>query len=151
MSGKIGPFCQMIFSVVFGGSHFVTRLPPLTKWDPAKDAGIIRIIHRTMPDIHRMRIIPCRLHILRHRIATFDQASKGAACGRAPQGRGAPLWLLSWSNVAILCLGMCILHVIMCILCMSGIVLWIIRIIAASLAGSCFVRGQSGDKTRSDP
>ena len=100
--------------------------------DPAKDAGIIRIIHRTMPDIHRMRIIPCRMHILRHRIATFDKESKGAAFGRAPQGRFAPLWLLSLSNVAILWLRMCILRGILCILCMSGMVLWIICIFPPS-------------------
>ena len=52
------------------------------------------MIHRTMPDIHKMRRIPRRMHILSHRIATFDRQSKGAAFGRAPQGRFAPLWLL---------------------------------------------------------
>ena len=69
--------------------------------DPAKDAGIIRIIHRTMPDIHRMRIIPCRMHILRHRIATFDKESnhRGAPrpCGARP--KAAPL--LSLLNLVI--------------------------------------------------
>ena len=81
--------------------------------------------HKTMPDKHKMLRIPRRMHILSQRIAKFDRESKGAAFGRAPQGRGAPLWLLSLSNVAILWLRTCILRGILCILCMSGMVLWI--------------------------
>ena len=40
-----------------------------------------------------MRIIVRREHVLSHGMATFDKESIGAAFGRAPQGRGAPLWL----------------------------------------------------------
>ncbi len=60
-----------------------------------------------------MRIIARRMHILRHRITIFSKESKGAASGRAPQGRGAPLWLLSLLDIVILCLRMCILRAIM--------------------------------------
>ena len=45
------------------------------------------------------------IQIFRHRIITFNKESIGAAFGRAPQGRGAPLWMLSLLNVIILCLN----------------------------------------------
>ena len=81
------------------------------------------MIHRTMPDIHKMHRIPRRMHTLSHRIATFDRESnhRGAErpCGARP--KAAPL--LSLSNMAILWLRMCILRGILCILCMSGMVL----------------------------
>ena len=51
--------------------------------------------------MHKMRIIVRRMHLLSHRITTFDKESKGAAFGRAPQGRGAPLWLFSLLNVVV--------------------------------------------------
>ena len=37
--------------------------------------------------------------ISRHGIMRFSKESIGAAFGRAPQGRGAPLWLLSLLNL----------------------------------------------------
>ena len=50
------------------------------------------------------------MYVLSHRTTTFDKESIGAAFGRAPQGRGAPLWLLSLSNVVVLWLRTCILQ-----------------------------------------
>ena len=38
-----------------------------------------------------------------HRIIRFNNESIGAAFGRAPHGRGAPLWMLSLLNLMILC------------------------------------------------
>ena len=43
------------------------------------------------------------MRISGHRIIRFNKESIGAASGRAPQGRGAPLWLLSLLNLIILC------------------------------------------------
>ena len=67
-----------------------------------------------------MPIIIRRMHISRHRIIRFNKESIGAAFGRAPQGRGAPLWMLSLLNLIILCLEMCILHIIIRISCLFG-------------------------------
>ena len=50
------------------------------------------------------------MHLLRPRILRPDKESIGVAFGRAPQGRGAPLWLLSLSNVVVLWLRTCILR-----------------------------------------
>ena len=50
---------------------------------------------KTSTSKHDRRIIVQRLQDLRQRTTTFDKESKGAAFGRAPPGRGAPLWLLS--------------------------------------------------------
>ena len=75
------------------------------------------MIHRTMPDIHKMHRIPCRMHTLSHRIATFDRESnhRGAErpCGARPNA--APL--LSLSNVAILWLRTCAFCVEFCAFC----------------------------------
>ena len=49
-----------------------------------------------------MGVIIRWIQIFRHRIITFNKESKGAAFGRAPQGRGAPLWMLSLLNLTIL-------------------------------------------------
>ena len=49
-----------------------------------------------MPNVYKMCIIP-------RRTWTFNKESIGAAFGRAPQGRGAPLWMLSLLNLMILC------------------------------------------------
>ena len=56
---------------------------------------MIRIIQRIKPNSHRMHIIRHGMHLLRPRILRLDTENIGAAFGRAPQGRGAPLWLVS--------------------------------------------------------
>ena len=76
-----------------------------------------------------MDIIIHRIHICRHRIIIFNKESKGAAFGRAPQGRGAPLWLLSLLNMMILCLHIWILCIIISILHLFGMIFQIMRII----------------------
>ena len=58
-------------------------------------AGVIEIFHEMLPHRHKMHIILHRMHIARHRIIIFDKESIGVAFGRAPQGRGASLWMLS--------------------------------------------------------
>ena len=69
-----------------------------------------------------MDIIIHRIHICRHRIIIFNKESKGAAFGRAPQGRGAPLWMLSLFNVVVLCLRMHTLRAIIRVLCTLGVI-----------------------------
>ena len=51
-----------------------------------------------------------------------DKETIGAAFGRAPQGRGAPLWMLSLLNVIILCLN-----------------IWIQRIMTPILYSYCMI------------
>ena len=67
-----------------------------------------------------MGVIIRWIQIFRHRRITFNKESKGAAFGRAPQGRGAPLWMLSLLNVIIICLS-----------------IWIQRITTPILYSSC--------------
>ena len=74
-------------------------------------------------------MIARRVCILRHRTTTLNKESIGAAFGRAPQGRGAPLWMHSLFNVVVLCLRMRILRAIMRIVCMFGVIVWIISVI----------------------
>ena len=62
------------------------------------------------------------MHISRHRIIRFNKESIGAAFGRAPQGRGAPLWMLSLFNVVVLCLRMHTLRAIIRVLCTLGVI-----------------------------
>ena len=62
------------------------------------------------------------MFISRHRIIIFNKESIGAAFGRAPQGRGAPLWMLSLFNVVVLCLRMHNLRAIIRVLCTLGVI-----------------------------
>ena len=84
--------------------------------------GIMEIIREMLPNRHKMRIIIRRMHISRHRIIRFNKESIGAAFGRAPQGRGAPLWMLSLFNVVVLCLRMHTLRAIIRVLCTLGVI-----------------------------
>ena len=54
------------------------------------------------PNRHKMHIISRGMHVLGPRILVLDKESIGAAFGRAPQGRGAPLWMLSLSIMSML-------------------------------------------------
>ena len=69
------------------------------------------------------------MHILSHRTTTFDRESRGAAFGRTPQGRGAPLWMFSFSIMGMLVLDAGIPCPIMRILCLFGLIFWIIMAI----------------------
>ena len=89
----------------------------------------MRIIHIVTKNRRKMRRSIHGMHMFRLRISIFNKESIGAAFGRAPQGRGAPLWMLSLLNLIILCLEMCILHIIMRILCLFGNISRIISII----------------------
>ena len=64
------------------------------------------IIWKIIPSRCNIDIILHRTYIFRHRTIIFNKESKGAAFGRAPQGRGAPLCMLSLLNMIILCLNM---------------------------------------------
>ena len=75
-----------------------------------------------MPRVHKTRMIARRVCILRHRTTTLNKESIGAAFGRAPQGRGAPLWMLSLVNVVVLCLRMHTLRAIIRVLCTLGVI-----------------------------
>ena len=59
----------------------------------------------------------------------FNKESIGAASGRAPQGCGAPLWLLSLLNMIILCLHIWILCIIISISRLIGMIFQIMKII----------------------
>ena len=59
-----------------------------------------------------MHAIIHKMHAFVDRINIFSKESIGAAFGRAPQGRGAPLWLFSLLTIVILCINMCILCVV---------------------------------------
>ena len=83
---------------------------------------MIRRICKITPSVHKTRIIVRRMHVLSHRTTTFDKESIGAAFGRAPQGRGAPLWMLSLFNVVVLCLRMHTLRAIIRVLCTLGVI-----------------------------
>ena len=63
---------------------------------------MVQSICKITPSVHQMRAVVRRMHVFSYRTTTFDKESRGAAVGRAPQGRGAPLWLLSLSNVVVL-------------------------------------------------
>ena len=69
-----------------------------------------------------MQIIIHRMHRFGVRISIFNKESIGAAFGRAPQGRGAPLWMLSLFNVVVLCLRMHTLRAIIRVLCTLGVI-----------------------------
>ena len=69
------------------------------------------------------------MHIITHRIITFNEESihRGAPrpCGARP--KAAPM--LSWSSLRILGLKRCIPCLSMCILCVFGLIFWIILIL----------------------
>ena len=65
------------------------------------------------------------MHLFRPRILRLDKESIGAAFGRAPQGRSAPLWMLSLSITGMLGLITRIPWLIMRILCLFGSIFWI--------------------------
>ena len=69
------------------------------------------------------------MHVSRPRILRLDKESIGAAFGRAPQGRGAPLWMLSLSIMGMPGLDAGIPCPIMRILCLFGLISWIIMAI----------------------
>ena len=69
-----------------------------------KNRGMAMIIQKISPNKHKMRIIGHGMPASRPSIPIIDKESIGAAFGRAPQGRGAPLWMLSLSSLRILCL-----------------------------------------------
>ena len=133
------------------GTQFVTKKMTTILGDKlgsdVGDGGNIQMIHRTMPDIHKMHRIPRRMHILSHRIATFDRESnhRGAPrpCGARP--KAAPL--LSLSNVVVLWLRTCILRTIMRVLCTLGVILRILRIIP-HIPLCHVVRGNSPSRER---
>ena len=58
-----------------------------------------------------------------------SKENKGAAFGRAPQGRGAPLWMLSLLNLIILSLNTPVLCLSIRILWLFGSILQIIALI----------------------
>ena len=87
------------------------------------------IIWKIIPSRCNIDIILHSIYIFRHRIIIFNKESKGAAFGRAPQGRGAPLWLLSLLNMIILCLHIWILCIIISILRLFGMIFQIMKII----------------------
>ena len=90
-------------------------------------AYIIWITLEIIRQLCKMGLVIHRIHIFRHRRIIFNKESKGAAFGRAPQGRGAPLWLLSLLNMIILCLHMWILCIIISISRLFGMLLQIME------------------------
>ena len=94
-------------------------------------------LHKISPNRHKMRIIRHGMPAFRPGVLIIDKESTGAAFGRAPQGRGAPLWMLSLSSTSILALSTCIPRLIMCILCLFGLIPWIAMMIPSlSLLGT---------------
>ena len=83
--------------------------------------GTYQIIHRIAPTDPKCANSSTG-STSRHRIIRFNNESIGAAFGHAPQGRGAPLWMLSWSSLRILGLKGCIP-------CLFGLILWLIPIL----------------------
>ena len=67
------------------------------------------------------------MHRFGFRISISSKESISAAFGRAPQGRGAPLWRLSLLDMLILTPNLCILYMIIHILYLIWIIPWIIR------------------------
>ena len=78
---------------------------------------------------YKMRIIIHRMRRFGVGIVIFNKESIDEDFGRAPQGRGAPLWLLSLLNTIILCLHIWILCIITSISRLFGMILQIMEII----------------------
>ena len=55
-----------------------------------------------MQNVYKTYMFARRAHKLMHEKTTFSKENKGAAFGRAPQGRGAPLWLFSLISLVFL-------------------------------------------------
>ena len=87
------------------------------------------VIQKIDPNRHNMRIISHGMRVIIPSMPVIDRESIGAAFGRAPQGRGAPLWMLSLSIMGMLGLDAGIPCPIMRILCLFGLIFWIIMAI----------------------
>ena len=83
------------------------------------------VIQKIDPNRHKMRIISHGMRVIRPSMPVIDRESIGAAFGRAPQGRGAPLWMLSLSITGMPGLITRIPRLIMYILCRFGSIFWI--------------------------